>query len=472
MIIEWVTGGTVVSPSGLERADVLIRDGRVAAVVAPGRERSGDGIVDAAGCYVLPGGVDPHCHAMASVADAARAAALGGTTTILSFTDPAEGETAVSCLERCIRAVEAARPTVDVGLHAMAGDPEKLSRSEIGAARRAGVSALKVFLAYPELGIMCSTERLYQLMAWAAEAGVIVQVHCEGGSIIECLYAAGLEAGRDPLRLFVESRPSEVEEEAVVRTIAVAALTGATAYLVHLSSAAAVEQVRLARERGRRGLLAEVCLHHLVLDESVYGAADAERFLVVPPLRPPSDAEALWHALSDGTVAAVGSDHAQLRSEAPGEPAPGEEPEGGEEPARAGEPRQPGNGFHYGLAGVGARLPVILSEGLARGVPITRLVELLSAGPARIFGHYPRKGLVAPESDADLVVFDPAGKTTFTLDRFDDGTGDSVYSGRTLQGRLRAVLLRGNLIASGGAAVETGSGQGRYIRASAQEPPA
>jgi len=449
MTIESVTGGTVVGPAGLERADVLIGDdGRVAAVVPPGGPAAGDHVVDASGCYVLPGGVDPHCHAMSAVADAARAAAVGGTTTVLSFTNPDQGENALSCLQRRVGAIEEARPAVDIGLHAMAGDPEQLSRGDIAALRQAGASAIKVFLAYRELGIMCTTERLYQLMTWARELGVIVQVHCESGPLIECLHSAGLGAGTDGLRLFYESRPPEVEEEAVARTIAVAALTGATAYLVHLSSAGAVAQVRLARQKSRARVLAEVCLHHLVLDESLYGRPDAERFLVVPPLRSPSDAQALWRAVSEGTVDAVGSDHAQLRSLAPAEP-PGT-----------------GEGYRYGLAGVGARLPVMLADGLARGLALTRLVELLSTAPARTFGHYPRKGVVAAGSDADLVVFDPAGETTITPERFDDGTGDSVYSGRTVQGRLRAVLLRGHLIAADGALVDEGeAGHGLYLPA-------
>jgi len=187
------------------------------------------------------------------VADAARAAAVGGTTTVLSFTNPDQGENALSCLQRRVGAIEEARPAVDIGLHAMAGDPEQLSRGDIAALRQAGASAIKVFLAYRELGIMCTTERLYQLMTWARELGVIVQVHCESGPLIECLHSAGLGAGTDGLRLFYESRPPEVEEEAVARTIAVAALTGATAYLVHLSSAGAVAQVRLARQKSRAG---------------------------------------------------------------------------------------------------------------------------------------------------------------------------------------------------------------------------
>ena len=175
-------------------------------------------------------------------------------------------------------------------------------------------------------------------MTWAADVGVTVQVHCENGTLIECLRDAGLAAGRDALQLFVESRPPEVEEEAVARTMSVGALTGATAYLVHLSSAAAIEQVRLARRRGRPGrpgVMAEVCLHHLVLDEGAYSREDAGRFLVVPPLRSRNDAEALWQAVADGTIDAVGSDHSQSRSPAPTEPG-----------AAAGS-------FSYGLAGVG-----------------------------------------------------------------------------------------------------------------------
>jgi len=270
-------------------------------------------------------------------------------------------------------------------------------------------------------------------------------VHCENGPLIDTLAGDARRAGRRGARAFADTRPPEVEEEAVARVLAVAALAGAPCYLVHLSSGGALDQVRLARSRPRPPVFAELCPHHLLLDDRSYAGADAGRYLVAPPLRPAVHLAALWQAVADGTVDAVGSDHCQVRTPVPADLVPA------------------GQSYAYGLAGIGARLPLLLSEGLARGVPIGRLVQLAAAGPARAFGHYPRKGALVPGADADITVFDPAGQTLLDLGGLGDGTGDSVYAGRRLHGRVRAVLLRGRPIVADGEL--TGHGGGRYLPA-------
>ncbi len=292
---------------------------------------------------------------------------------------------------------------------------------------------------------MCSSRRLFELMAAARPLGLVVQVHCENGHLIEALVGEAVRAGRRGARVFAETRPPEVEEEAVARALAIASVTGATAYLVHLSSAQALDQVRLAKRRGRARVVAEVCTHHLLLDEGRYAGADAGRYLVAPPLRSGEDVEALWAAAADGTIDTVGSDHCQVRSPAAAELSPA------------------GESFQFGIAGIGARLPLLLSEGLARGLPIDRLAQLAAEAPARAFGHYPGKGAISAGSDADIVVFDPAGESVLGPATFDDGTGDSVYAGLRLRGRIRAVLLRGRLTVWRGELVE-GHGRGRCLR--------
>src|SRR6185369_9412082 len=286
-----VTGGTVVTPSGTRQADVLIRHGTIVALAGAG---AGVGAapaaaerLDATGCLVLPGGVDPHGHIMAAVAAATKAAALGGTTTVLSFTTPAPGEGAVACLLRRRAELAAARPAVDVGLHAMLYRPDHVVPADLQALRDAGVCGIKVFLAYPELGIMWSTRGLFELMTAAAQLGQVVQVHCEDGQMIEGLAAAAIAGGRTGAALFAETRPPEAEAASVALVLSAAAITGTTCYLVHLSCSQATDQVRLARERGSPAFYGEVCLHHLLLDDRCYQRADAERYLVAPPLRPP-----------------------------------------------------------------------------------------------------------------------------------------------------------------------------------------
>lgn len=270
--------------------------------------------------------------------------------------------------------------------------------------------------------------------------GQIVQVHCEEGELIDGLVDQALHAGSKGPRVFADTRPPEAESSAVARTLATAAVTGASCYLTHLSCAFSISQVRLARHAKTARLRAEVCLHHLLLDSTRYELKDAERYLVAPPLRSPEDCEQLWEALADGTIDTLGSDHSQTRSET------------------VAEISLSGHGYSYGLAGIGARLPLGLSRGLARGLSIERLVHLLSTGPALAFGLHPRKGLLAPGSDADIVIWDPGPTTTLGTYSFDDGTGDSVYDGEPLVGQVRDVLVGGEQVVR----------DGRYLGAAAR----
>ena len=447
MNISAVVGGTVITRDGPVRADVLIAGGKVAAV---GEHPAGAvRLLDASGCWVLPGGVDPHCHLMAGVGQATSAAARGGTTTALSFTSPAPGEGALECLLRNRSEVAGGGAAIDLGLHAAIYDPDRVGHADLAAIRQAGAAAIKVFLAYPELGIMCSTKRLYEIMSSAGRLGLLVQVHCENGPLIEALEAEAVEDGAADAapagpRIFADTRPPEVEEEAVASTLAAASLAGAPCYLVHLSTAGALEQVRLARRRGQPPVFAETCLHHLLLDDSCYTGDDAARYLVAPPLRARTDVEALWEGLADGTIDTVGSDHCQART------------------FTAGRLAAAGHSYAYGLAGIGPRLPLLLSAAIARGLPAGRIVQLAAENAARAFGHYPRKGALLAGSDADIVIFDPDGKTVLPGDGLGDGTADSVYAGQTASGSIRDVLLRGQLVVSGGELVDQHPG-GQFL---------
>jgi dihydropyrimidinase len=444
--ISAITGGTVVTPDGIVKADLLIGQGKVAgigqaAAGSDGRlDASGTGdtldatgtgdTLDATGCYVLPGGVDPHTHLMAAPVPATAAASRGGTTTALSFTSPRAGERDVDALLRGRQELHDAGIAIDVGLHAAIYDPDHLTASDLKAARQAGAAAIKVFMAYPELGIMCTDARLRALMAMAGPAGLVVSVHCENASLIETLEhraAAGGQAGSGP-QIFASTRPPAAEDESVGRALAAAAETPARCYLVHLSTAGAVRQVRDARAAGLANVYGEVCVHHLLLDDGYYGKPDADRYLVCPPLRTAGDAEALWAGLADDAIATIGSDHCQAKTST------------GEWLASAGHQHA------YGLAGIGPRLPLLLSAAMAGRLTVPQVTLLAAENPARAFGHYPRKGALLPGSDADVVIFDPAGETVLPADGFGDATGDSVYAGMTLRGRIRAVLLRGRLI--------------------------
>ena len=440
-----VSGGAVVTPGGTVVADMLIEGGRILSIGEDDDSTGSRQVLDASGCFVIPGGVDAHVHLMEDLAAGTRAALLGGSTTVLSFTNPQDGEGDLESLFRCQAEVDDRGPFVDVGLHTMLYEPDRVSSEELLAVRNAGSSAVKVFLAYPELGIMWSTRGLFRLMRAARHLGQIVQVHCENGFLIECLIEEAAAARRFGTHSFVETRPPEVEADSVGTTLAVAGLTGASCYLVHLSSANAVDLVRIAKRRGGVATMAETCVHYLVLNDGAYVGDHPERFLVAPPLRSSSHQDDLWEAVADGTIDAVGSDHCQVRSSA------------------LHELSETGDGFEYGLAGVGARLPMLLSEGLARGVSIERLVEVGCSQPARAFRHF-AKGALAPGADADIVVFDPNGTRILDETAFDDGTGGSVYAGTRLRGSFRFVIARGQVAVCEGRLVADGR-TGRFLPA-------
>ncbi|MBO0814493.1 MAG: amidohydrolase family protein, partial [Actinobacteria bacterium] len=265
-----VTGGTVVTASGPLPADVVITGGRIAGLAEPGLGPAQGQRIDAAGCLVLPGGVDPHCHIMADVPAATRAAALGGTTTVLTFTNPEPGEESVPCFWRRREELASGQPVVDVGLHAMLYQPDQVDARDLKALRDGGASGIKVFLAYPELGIMWSARGLLELMTAAAPQGHVIQVHCEEGGVIDGLLATAVAAGRTGAQVFAQTRPPEAEAAAVARVLGLAAITGAACYLTHLSCSGSLDQVRLARRSGSAALHAEACLHHLLLDDRCY----------------------------------------------------------------------------------------------------------------------------------------------------------------------------------------------------------
>jgi len=417
-----------VTPKGVRRADVVVEGDRVIGVGACADRNAAT--IDAEGCYVLPGGIDAHTHLLSGVSPATRSAAFGGTTTALCFTSPRPGESAATAVTRGRAGIEG-HSMIDVDLHAVLGEPDRLTTLDLERVKRLGVRAVKVFLAYPEQGLMASDGCLYRVLRESVRLGFTVRVHCENGGVVDALVQESLAHGHRGTRDFARTRPPGVEEEAIARTLAIARLAGAPVYITHMSTAGGIALVRAARARGQT-VYAEVCLHHLLLDETLYEGKRAEQFLVVPPLRPRKQSDALWSAIADGTVDTVGSDHAQVRYQP--------------EPKNTGDFRS----LPYGLPGIELRLPLLLSEGLRRRIPINRLTEVIATRPAQIFGLFPRKGAIIPGADADLVVWDPRPRSTVKASALHDGFGQTPYTGRDLRGAVRAVLLRGTTLVSNG----------------------
>jgi dihydropyrimidinase len=437
-----VRGGVIVSPASRRRADVAVAGGRIVAV-DDGLPGSADARqIDASGLLVLPGVVDVHTHTrVASDREPDRffhdsvAAAFGGTTTFLAFNNPGtgvptKGGSVLADVQQW-RARTEGDSAIDYGLSAVLTADQADPAVEMPAVIEAGVPTFKAFMVY-DFGV--SDDVLLSALDTAAQHEALIEVHCENRTMLEANTRRLLAARDIEPRFHAVSRPPPVEAEAVHRAIRLAQAAGASLYIVHLSSAEALEQVRWARARGLP-VFAETCPHYLALDESRYelSARDAARYVISPPLRSTADREALWDGLADGSLALVATDHVPDRLAV--------EKQGW---------RQSFDRISNGAPGIETLLTLLYSEGVVAGrISLERMVDLLSSTPARLFG-LASKGAIEVGRDADLVLFDPAAKRTIRAADLHHTSDYTPYEGMAVQGAVRTVLARGEEVVRDG----------------------
>ncbi len=437
-----IRGGTVVTPEGSRVADVLVEGERIAGVAPSLPEPPGPvEVVEAEGLLVLPGGVDPHVHMQLPVGnglvsadgfDSGSAAALaGGTTTIVDFVTPGRDESLVAAYRA--RREEAAAARCDVALHGSVTAWRADTADEMARlVETEGVRSFKIYLAYLET-IGVRDDVALRVMDASAALGATVLVHSENGDAVSFLQRKLLAAGVTGPEGHPRSRPPEVEEEAIGRAILLARVTGATLYVVHVSTAGGVEAIARARREGLPAM-GETCPHYLLLDEREYHRPDfgGAAFVLSPPLRTAEHRAALWAALRDGTLDVVSTDHCPFTR-------------ADRERGRRDFTRIPGGG-----AGVGHRLALLYTHGVAAGrLSLERFVELVAEAPARAFGLFPKKGRIAPGADADLVLWDPRAAGTISAATHRHRTDESLYEGFQTAGAPWAVYLRGRLAFDG-----------------------
>ena len=450
-------GGTVVTASGSARADVAVDAGRISAVEADlsGLAAGAREVVDGTGLLVLPGVIDVHTHTrVASDAEPDRffadsvAAAFGGTTTFLAFNNPGTGSSpaAARSLRTGLRewlATTASDAAVDVGLSAVISSSHDDPVADLPVLVDAGVPTWKAFMVY-DFGVDDAT--LLALLGAAAEAGGMLEVHCENRTILESLTARHLAAGETGPAFHASSRPPYVEAEATGRAIALARAAGAALYVVHLSSADALAQVRAARGRGQP-VFAETCPHYLTLTDDRYALPpeEAAKYVISPPLRAAGNPDALWDGLADGSLALIATDHVPDRA--------------------AVEKRSWRESFDRisnGGPGIETLLAMAWDGGVAAGrIPVERLVDVLSTTPARLFGM-PAKGAIEVGRDADLVLFDPGAARTIRATGLHHTSDYTPYEGLEVQGAVRSTIVRGRFVVRDGAFVGT-RGYGQFV---------
>jgi dihydropyrimidinase len=438
-----ISGGTVVNATGRQRADVLMEGERISAV-APNIPVDGHATIDASGCLIFPGFIDPHTHfdmecGSFSTADdfvsGSRAAILGGTTTVLDFAEPYGTETPEGAFQHWLK--KAAHSSCNYGFHMTLPRWGGETARQMEAIVSHGVTSFKVYTTYD---LMLDDASLFRVMDTAARFGALVCVHCEDDGMI-CAATKALETrGETSLAHFAQSRPAESEAAAVSRVLSLAKQAGARVYLVHLSTAGALEEVRLARSRGQL-VYAETCPQYLLLTEERYQSEEPETFVMCPPLRTQADCDALWSALADGTIQTVGTDHCSF--------------------TRA---QKLANGSVIGAvpggcAGVAQRAQLLYTYGISAGrISPEQFVSLLSSEPARIYG-IPDRGRIESGMIADLVVWDPESRTTITHENHLHACDRSPYTGMELVGSARTVFLGGEIVADNGTLLRAGTGQ-------------
>jgi dihydropyrimidinase len=454
-----IQNGTIVNADSTVQADLLIDGATIKEIRAGIPASAAETVVDAHGLLLLPGGIDAHTHldmpfGGSNSADdfetGTRAAAIGGTTTIVDFAIQARGTKMRTALDTWWKKAEG-KACIDYGLHMIVTDLANSGLEDMDDMVREGVSSFKLFMAYPN-ALMVDDATIFKALRQTAKNGALICMHAENGSVIDVIVQQALAEGKTAPIYHALTRPTVAEAEAVNRAIAMAEIAGVPVYIVHLSSEDALNQVREARDRGLPAF-AETCPQYLLLSlEDVAGLGwEGAKYVFTPPLRERCNHAKLWDGLRADHLQVVSTDHCPFcfsDQKALGKDDFTKIPNGG--------------------PGIENRLQLLHHHGVGQGnFSINRFVELVSTAPARIFGMYPKKGMLAEGSDADLVLWDPAEDYTISAATHHMRVDYSMYEGFHVRGNARDVYSRGELIVSKGEFIGK-AGRGNYLRREAR----
>ena len=451
-----IQNGDIVTPDTRLTADILC-EGETITRIAPGiAPPPGAEIIDASGCHVFPGFIDPHVHIhlpfMGTLAkdtweSASRAALMGGTTTLIEMICPARTDDALTAFEHWLANAEG-QSACDFTFHMGVTRWDAQTEAQLREIVRRGITSFKVFLAYKGAFGVDDTE-LYRTLKLAAELGVTVTAHCENETLIAERQAELLAAGLTDAAQHHESRPSRVEAEGVHHFLTFAELTGAATYIVHLSCEEALAEALAARARGVRVGI-ETLIQYLVLDKSYAERPDGAKFVMSPPLRDVRNQDALWQALRDGDIQTVATDHAPF------------------DLSQKDMGRHDFTKIPNGIPSLEERIKLLYTRGVCTGrIDLHTLVRIASTNAAQTFGLYPRKGTITPGSDADLVIWDPNHRGTINAATHHMQVDYSAFEGWPVQGRAREVSVRGALAVRDGKWCGTDH-RGRLLRRQCQ----
>ena len=447
-----IKGGRVITAADDYLADVFV-DGERITLIGESLDGEADRVIDASGCYVLPGCVDPHTHldmpfggtvTIDDVESGQTSAAFGGTTCHVDFCIQGKGQTFADALAGW-RAKAEGKQVIDMGYHMAVTDlKDGGTLEELASLPDEGVTSYKLFMAYKG-ALQVDDETLFKTMEVAADTGALVMVHAENGDAVDVLVKQALAAGRTDPHWHALTRPPELEGEATNRAIQLARIAGCPLYVVHVSCKESVEPIALAREKGW-DVWGETCTQYFFVDYSFLERPDFEgaKYVYTPPPRDKANQDVLWDAVRSDELSVISTDHCAFLWD-------GQKSLGRDDFSK----------IPNGGPGLENRLQMIHHFGVREGrITLNRMVQLLATNPARLFGLYPRKGTLAVGSDADIVVFDPEKKVTISAASHHSRCDYSLYEGTEVVGSPEIVLLRGNvLVENGELAASPGIGQ-------------
>lgn len=449
-----IKNGVIVSPSDIYKADILIENGKISMISNEITPNVDDDVIDANGQYVFPGGVDVHTHFdFIGTADdfesGSRAAAAGGITTVVNFVEPEKDLDLVENF-RDWKNRRTKNACIDYALQPIINaDYYDRLLEDLPVLVNEGVAIIKMFMSYRKAGLIVDDVQLYKVLKKAGELGVLTNVHCENGDVIDQIVEESVAAGNTLPVNHGYTRLPILEAEATFRAISIAQAANAPVRVVHVSCTEAKDVIELAQKRGVN-VLAETCPHYLARDISYFNQPNFEgaKYVCAPPLREKWHQDALWEGLNSGVITTIGSDHSPVNFE-------------GEYSKQLG--RDVWAKIPNGIPGVEEMFSIIYHYGVhEKRISLQKFVEVLCANPAKEFGLYPKKGSINVGSDADIVIFDPNQTKTITKATQYHKTDYSVFEGEQVQGVITSVLSRGDVIVKDGTFIGK-VGHGEYL---------
>jgi dihydropyrimidinase len=453
-----IRNGTIATAVDLYRGDVFI-DGEKISAVGTDLPMPADRTIDASGKYVIPGGIDVHTHldmpfgGTTSADDfesGTIAAAHGGTTSVVDFAIQYRGQTLRHARDAWMKKAEG-KAAIDYGFHMIVTELDGGVEGEMDALVREGITSFKLFMAYPGV-FMLDDASIFRALLRTRENGGTICMHAENGGVIDVLVQKALAEGHKAPKFHALTRPPRAEAEATHRAIALSEIAGVPIYIVHLSAAEALEMVTEARDRGLPAF-AETCPQYLFLSYANYEEPGFEgaKYVMSPPLRAAGNEERLWRGLAGNDLQAISTDHCPFCMK-------------GQKELGSGDFSKIPNG----APGIETRMSLVWDGGVRPGrISVNRFVELTSTSPAKIFGLFPRKGTIAPGSDADVVVFDPEKKVTLSARTLHMKVDYNPYEGREVTGAAETVLSRGRVVVENGKFVGK-AGAGSFLKRNAR----